>query len=392
MRDSVRSMREGGGPRVVVVGAGVAGLSAAMHLGRLGAEVTVLEKSTLASGSSGLSAGIFNRQTIDPVDLQLRVESGRQFDSLESTSGAFSVVRCGYLRVVRTEEQWRAVEAVVLNDHPDTRLISPADVAALVPGMRVDDVWGAMYGARDGCIDGPELCAAYLEQAELHGVTYRPGVEVLGHRRRPGGLVIESDSGEFEADVVVNAAGSWAQTVGERLGAPVVIDNQRHGVALVSVPSLRERDVPTVQTYFPGSGEDAVYIRPEGAGRFLAGMHSYEATGEPADPERPSPKPDGEQIEVLAEALVDRFPAWEDAGIQSGWSGIYPLSGDGRFVVGPHRSNPHVVTVGGLGGVGLTVSPAVGLLTAEWVVYGEARTFDFGSDLLPDRPRVEASA
>lgn len=55
------SAPDGKGPNVVVVGAGVAGLSAAVHAARLGAQVTILEQRTLSAGSSGLSAGIFNR-------------------------------------------------------------------------------------------------------------------------------------------------------------------------------------------------------------------------------------------------------------------------------------------------------------------------------------------
>jgi sarcosine oxidase subunit beta len=370
---------------VVVVGAGVAGLSAAMHAARMGATVTVLERSTLSAGSSGLSAGIFNRQTFDPVDLAFRVESGRQLAEIEAET-SFRVTRAGYMRLARSQDAWDRVLATIgSGDYPDTRLLSPDEVAAMVPGMRVDDVFGAMYGAGDGHMDGPELCAAYLELGRRHGVEYRPDTEVLGAEHGPAGLRIETSGGTIAADVAINAAGSWFAEVGDRVGAPVPVDNQLHEIAMLSVPSLADRDVPTVQTYFPGSGEDAVYVRPEGRGRFLAGLHSYESHAASAAPGSSSRQLSEGYLEQLVEALMDRFPGWDDAGLDSGWSGIYPLSPDGRFVIGPDAADPRVIALGGLGGVGLTVSPAAGLLAAQWAVTGRADLFDFAGELLPSR-------
>ncbi|MGX1702185.1 NAD(P)/FAD-dependent oxidoreductase [Microbacterium sp. NPDC055357] len=372
------------GPAIVVIGAGVAGLSAAYSAARIGARsVTVLEKTGLAAGSSALSAGIYNRQTFDPLDLQFRVGSGPRLAELERET-SFRVTRSGYMRLARTEQQWMLVRDTIDNGtYPDTELLDAEAVARLVPGMRVDDVVGAMYGPEDGHMDGPELCAAYLAVARRCGVEFRSGVEVLGSTRTAGGIRIETTTGSLEADIVINATGSWLSEVGERLGAPVPIENQLHEIALMSVPSLRGRAVPTVQTYFPGSGENAVYIRPEGSGMFLAGLHSYESEAGAVAPGTSSRHISETAMEELAEALFDRFPDWTDASIDSGWSGVYPLSPDGRFIIGP--SDDRVVTLGGLGGVGLNVSAAVGALAAEWAVYGEARTFHGTDLLLPTR-------
>jgi sarcosine oxidase subunit beta len=379
------SASDGKGPNVVVVGAGVAGLSAAMHAARLGARVTILEQRTLSAGSSGLSAGIFNRQTFDPVDLAIRVESGRQFAEMEKET-SFRITRAGYVRLARSQEQWDLVQRTIRDgDFPDTTLLDPDEVADLVPGMRLDDVVGAMYGSRDGYADGPELCAAFLEVARRRGASFRAGVEVLSSAQTPGGVNLITSDGQLRADVVINAAGPWLTEVGQRLGVSLPLSNRLHEIALLSVPSLANVNVPTVQTYFPGSGEKAVYVRPEGAGRFIAGLHSYETHGEEADPNAPAGRASEDHLEELVEHLADRFPGWEDAGIEAGWSGIYPLSPDGKFIIGPTAENARVIALGGLGGVGLTVSPAVGQLAAEWAVLGEARLFGFADQLLPSR-------
>lgn len=374
-------------PTVVVVGAGVAGLSAAWRCAEMGASsVTVLDQYHLAQASSGLSAGIFNRQTVDRTDLQMRIASVSTLTTL-AERGLLSLNRCGYLRLVRTQGQWDEVIAAGGRLGATTRLLGPGQIAELVPGIRTDDVVGAMYGAQDGHVDGPSLCQAYLEAGRVHGVRYRARTPVQESRKSGGRHVLQTPAGPVEADVVINASGAWLSHVGDLLGAPVRLVNQRHQTGIVRVPSLHSTPVPTVQTYFPGSGASAVYVRPDGPGRFVTGLHSYEVHGQSEDPDSYGRKVEPEYLELLAECLLDRFPGWDDASLEAGWTGLYPISADGRFIIGPHRADPSVITLGGLGGVGLTVSPAAGLLAAEWALRGEVSSLepDVVDSFLPDR-------
>jgi sarcosine oxidase subunit beta len=173
------------------------------------------------------------------------------------------------------------------------------------------------------------------------------------------------------------------------LGHEVQMRNQRHQTVMVRVEHLADRDFPIVQSYFPGADANAAYVRPERRGEFVAGLHSYGAHGPAADPDSYSRTVELDYIEQVATALVERFPSWEDATFDSGWSGIYPISADGGFVIGPHAQDPRVVELGGLSGVGLSFSPAVGQLAAEWAVLGESRTFDFAEAYLPDRSTLK---
>ncbi len=377
--------------RVVVIGGGVAGLSTAYYAARGGASVHVIEKDSIAAASSGLSAGIFNRQTFNPVDLALRVESGREFAEFEQET-SFAVTRTGYMRLARTAAQWeRVVSTIQSGDYPDTTLIDAAQVAELVPGMRIDDVFGAMYGPEDGFIDGPELCAAFLELGKRHGVTFAGNTAVLGADTSGARITLDTSSGPVEADVVVNAAGAWLSKVGDLLGAPVGINNQRHEVAVVLVPELADVKVPAVQTYFPGSGADAVYIRPEGPGRFLTGLHSYESSGEQADRRRTRGR--------CPSSTSKRSPRRSSTVSPSGrgehggrLGGNLPAQPRRCLHRRPHEHDRRIVTVGGLGGVGLTVSPAIGQIAADWVLHGESTRFDFVDDLLPDAPSRKVNA
>jgi sarcosine oxidase, subunit beta len=381
------------GPRVVVVGGGVAGLSAAMHCARLGARsVTVLERKQLAAGSSALSAGIFNQQTADPADQEMRSASIRVLEDLEAR-GLLTLHRCGYLRLARSAEQWRSAHGTFAHlTDPNARLVTTAEVAALVPGMRVDDVHGAMYGPRDGHVDGAELCQAYLAVAREHGAELRQWTEVTGMTARHGQRIVHTAEGDFAADVVINAAGPWFDRVGALLGCQVPLANERHQIAIIAVPSLAGQAIPTVQTYFPGEGEKALYLRPEGPGQFIGGLHSYETHGASEDPDGFRRSMDDDYLEDLAERLLDRFPGWEDATLRPGWTGLYPLSPDGRYVIGPHPNDEQVIALGGLGGVGLTVSGSTGSLAAEWAVNGRASSVSDTTAAIYHPDRLEGSS
>ena len=84
---------------MVVVGAGALGLCTAWHLTDRGVtDVTVIERDSVAGASSGLSVGIIETQYLDPLAIEIRVESMRFFTELER-SGALAVTRNGYLRL-----------------------------------------------------------------------------------------------------------------------------------------------------------------------------------------------------------------------------------------------------------------------------------------------------
>ncbi|MEU0265071.1 FAD-dependent oxidoreductase [Nocardioides sp. NPDC006303] len=379
-------------PSIAIVGGGAAGLSTAMYTAELGfTDIVVFEARHPAEGSSGRSAGIFNRQTNKMEELQLRAFGGRELDRL-STWSSFSLVRRGYVRVAKTEEHMEAYAAArALQDELGVpgELLDQAGLAALVPGMRVDDFVGGLYGAEDGHMDGHELCEAFRLRAVELGAQVRNRTSVA-HSEQVGSQVrlIGTDNSDLGTyDIVVNAAGPSGPLVAEALGVRQNIVNERHQICMVEFEDRPERRIPAVQTYVPGSGQESLWVRTEGPGSLLAGLHTQEIrdTGETIDPENFNEKVDMDYAEAVGEEIVSRFEGWDDLRLAGGWSGLYPVSADGRFQIGPYHDRPNIISVGGLGGVGLTNAPAVGRTAAEWIVNGEPTTFSFATELVPDR-------
>jgi glycine/D-amino acid oxidase-like deaminating enzyme len=381
-------------PRVVVVGAGAIGLSAAVHAAELGAEVVVLERAHPASGSSGLSAGIFNRQAVDPLDVEVRVRAERFLSVLEREHG-LPLTRDGYVRLAHSEEQLELFARSLVVERSlgvdDAQLLDRAGLARVIPDLEVRDLAGGLYGPSDGHLDGYLLCGALAERARARGVRLLLGVRLDGERSQERiGHLLATSAGDVEADVVVNAAGAWAPQIGEMLGTPVSLVSQRHQVCLVALEAPLPYRLPAVNEYVPGSGDYALYFRAEGPGGLIAGLHTHAilADHRSEDPDSYTRSVDYEYVELVAERLADRLPTLPNPRLMEGWSGLYPISVDGIPQIGPFASRPSVVAACGGGGVGLTLGLVYGQLAAEWAVLGECTSVPAALAYLPDRPTL----
>ena len=382
-------------PSIVIIGAGAAGLSAALRAGELGCtDVTVLERAHVAAGSSGLSAGVFNINGTDPLNVEIRVRTRALLDTFERENG-LHLARIGHLRLGRNERHARLFDEVLawqseLGVEPST-LITPDQALELVPHLRVDDVLVGLWNPRDGHMDGPLLCGVMAERAQALGVVIRTRQAVVGWRKESGKHVLTTADGEYRADVVINAAGPWAQHVGELLEAPLPLVSQVHDVVKVKLPDTIDYTVPMVQEYIPGD-DVAIYFRLDGPGSLICGEHTYSIVDElgSADPEDYRKTVPWEIWESVAKRVSDRLRV-EGLGFEPGWTGLYPISADGQFVIGPYEHDASVVAAGGLGGNGVTSGVALGRVATEWAVLGEPTSVAGTDTLLPDRPSLQAS-
>lgn len=374
-------------PRVVVVGAGVAGLSTALHLSAGGAAVTVLEAGEIAGGSSGLSVGIIESQYLEPLDIELRVRSLEFFAKLEREG--LHIVRNGYLRLCRTPGQLaaahRSVEIQKGFGVIEAAVLDAEQIGARIPDLALDGVIGGLFGATDGYIDGHDLCRALAEHARGNGVTIITGAPLEAAEFTPGGVTLRTPKETFSCDVVVNAAGAWGSRVGDILEAPIQISPQLHMAAFVQLAQPLPYLMPSVMDYTPHSGGYGLYFRDEGPGRLIAGLHTEEVVHEVADLDHVPRTADEGFLATVAEKLQERLPSLDDAALNGGWSGLYPVTADGYPLLGPHPTNDRVLLACGLGGFGIQVSPVVGQIVADWVLHGEPRSLPAAASLLADR-------
>jgi sarcosine oxidase, subunit beta len=376
--------------RIAVIGAGTTGCGAARRAAELGAsDVVIFEKKTPASASSGLSAGVFCVQTLNPLEIELRIRARETVYHLQKNRG-LHFARIGAIRFATNDEDAAGLERALHFQRSlgvdDARIVTRDEIKKMVPDVRCDDVVAGLYGPNDGHIDGHTYCAALLEDAKDFGARLRSHTEIIGYRKMSGGHVLKTKDGESEFDIIINAAGAWAGKVGQVLGHPAPVRPEVHEVIIARLPRKLGYVMPLCQLANPEKKSGGVYFRQEGPDTLVTGLHSRGPVPglEVTDFDSFSPPNSDEYLQAVAEELYQRLPLG-DIGVKSGWYGLYPTSADNRFMIGPYKSDPTILVVAGFGGVGVTSGAAGGACAAEWAILGKISSVPSAEVFLPDR-------
>lgn len=344
---------------VVVVGGGVAGTSCAYHLHRLGARrVLVLERSSLAAGSSSRSTGFVETAYRERWRVEATLRSRRLVEQLASERGA-PFVRCG--KLLLGPDRAALEGALTLRRElgaPDGAVLSADEVAAVAPELRADGP--ALWCEGDGHTDGPLLCAALARDVEV-----RQGAELSSLAVAAGRVVgVTAREGDVRCGAVVNAAGAWARRIGALAGVEVPVDGYRRQVAVLEA----ERTTLPIVTEELAGGE-VLYLRSEGERRVLAGLHSETTSEQPADPDDYAETPDPAFEARIAELVSKRLVQGASLRLRGGWAGLYPIAAGGEPIVTETEVAGFFV-LAGLGGNGIQLAPALGEDLARLVLEG----------------------
>jgi sarcosine oxidase subunit beta len=324
----------------VVVGGGIAGASCLYHLSRHGLSAVLLERRSLAGGSTGRSTALIETAYEDPERVALCLRTLRLIEALE-----IDFTRCGKLLLAHDERELEAFRAV---PHPEASVLAPEEVAQVAPELRLNGVAGALYAPGDGYVDPVLLCALLVERS---GLEARQGTEVLAIGRDDGTVTgVSTITGEIACRAVVNAAGAWAGEVAALAGLDLDVRGYRRQVAVLEPPPDGLR-LPIVV-------DGALYVRSDGPERVLAGIHSEEPT-EPADPDDFRETSDAEFEEAVARLLSRRLRRGSELRLRGGWAGLYPIARGGRPVVGESPELRGFFNLAGLGGNGIQLGPAL---------------------------------
>ena len=374
--------------QVVVIGAGALGLCTALHLTELGVDGgTVIDRGPVAGASSGLSVGIIETQYLDPLAIEIRVQSMGLFRRLEDEHG-LEITRNGYLRVAHTAADLVEFERSVATQRElgveDAVVLDPDGLRRTIPDLECGDLAGGLFGPSDGYVDGHSYCTLLADLLRRRGAQVLTSTPVTAARQTAGGRnELETPNATIECDVVVNAAGAWAAQAGRLLDAPAEVLPQRHQALVAHLPRQLDYLMPSVVDYIPASGEIGLYFRHESPTTLIAGLHTEDRLHDVVDPDAYTRGGEHEFMTEVARRLQHRLPTLAGARLGGLWAGLYPLGPDGSPVVGPYPERPTVVAVIGGGGSGLQASPALGLTAAEWIVHGEPRTIPAAAALAP---------
>ncbi len=358
---------------VVIIGAGVIGCSSAYHLAQNGiSDVTVIEMEQVGAGTSSKSASMLSLQFgRDPLLARMAQYSYGRYMQFEQELGArIDFRKTGWISVASGEA------AAHLREHAiglqalgiATELLSPAEIKYRYPEIRSDDLEVGIFGPDDGPFDPHMIMWGYIKQATTRGVSLQQGVKARGLRTENGRVTgVETSEGFIATPVVVNAAGPWAAEVGRWAGVEIPLTNKTRTIVMTG-------PVPEIPPGRPFLEDENVewYFRPETGGG-LMGMGNT-----------PAKSPEAALDTVMVNRIIDhamyRIPALERAALKTSWSGVRPLTVDGRPILGAAPSLEGFLLNCGWGGMGIIQAPVAGQLLSELVRDGHTSTFD-GAEL-----------
>ena len=341
---------------VVVIGAGIAGASAAAALAA-DRRVALIEAEEQAGyHSTGRSAAVWI-QNYGPPDVRALTGLSRSFFAAPPAGFAEHPLMARRAVLFLAPPAQRAGLAAMLAEGIGLRPIPLADVQDMVPALRPD--YAAAAAIEDDAFD---MDVAAIHQGFLRQLRARGGV--LGLRRRAGRIVrgrggwavTTTDGTVFRAPVVVNAAGAWGDAVAATAGvAPLGLVACRRTAAIVDPAPFDVTDWPLVN-----DAGHTWYARPEARTRLMVS---------PAD-ETPMPAQDVQPDELDVAIGIDRMQqalAIEVHRVERAWAGLRTFTPDRSLAFGWDAAAEGFFWCVGQGGYGIQTSPAAGQLVADLI-------------------------
>jgi D-arginine dehydrogenase len=346
------------GPDILVIGGGIAGVSAAAALSSH-ARVAVLEaEEQVGYHSSGRSATMVHYALGDRLVRALTLASRPFFDDPPTGFADVPLGRKMPLLVHAREEERAALETLHSEISPfaDIEQLDARGVHALCPLLRED----ALYGLADRNalrLDPHALLQGNLRRLRSHGGELHAGARVAGIERRDGAWHVASEKGEhWSAPMLVNAAGSWADEVAKLAGVqPLGLQPRRRTIITFDAPPGTDLGaLPFAKTV-----TDALYFAPESGRLFASPMDEV-----PSDPM--DAQPDDYEVALAAFRMEQRTTV-EVPRIHSKWAGLRTFTPDKHPAVGFAPDSNGFFWLAGQGGFGLQTSPAMAAIVTSLI-------------------------
>jgi sarcosine oxidase subunit beta len=353
----------------IVIGAGVIGSSVAYHLARFGAKkVLVLDRTQIGAGTTSQSSGILRTHYSVRENVALAQSSWGVFKDfanyLQDEDAASGMVQCGYLICAPEGEKLEPLRQALqgqVNQGVTVQYLGRDEARSLLPIAQFDDAALIGYEPEAGFADAYLVATSFARTARRLGVKIMEGVEV--HRLlTEGGQVtgVETSQGTFFSNTVISTQNIWATDIARWTGIPTPVVAERHAVLALEGPNPYTFQMPVFKDLgSPGM----LYCRSYGGNQMLV---SEGTVGETLT------EPHNEQGDISLDYIVDvgeqvaqRFPAFDEAGLASSWTGVYDVTPDWNPVLGRIPDVKGLIVGYGFSGHGFKLSPGVGRLLAQ---------------------------
>ncbi len=358
---------------VLVLGGGLVGCSAALHLRQRGARVAVVEKNQLGAAASGVNFGGVRRngRKLPELDLARRaLEIWKRLPELVGNDCEYAVT--GHLKVARSDDDMAlmAAHAEAQSDHGvEVEMVSRNALQARFPWFGEGAV-GAAWCPSDGQANPRLAGPAFARAAREAGAALFEQDGASEAARDGEGFVVETESGRtLRARALINSTGAWGGRMAGRFGEPVEIWPMEPQMFVTEpVPYFMEPALGVV-------GGD-VYARQIPRGNVIAGGRSTTA-----DLDVGFGKVNAEESLSTLARTIEIVPRIAEASVIRFWSGVEGCTADQLPVLCASGTTDGLVHAFGFSGHGFCLGPASGAVAAELALDGHTPTSIEGFDI-----------
>jgi len=360
---------------VIVIGSGGFGSSVAYALSRRGRDIVLLDRHAIASQTSPRAAGLASTiRSSDLMSTLATLAADMYVEFQQETGQPMGVVRAGSIKVARTPEDAKILE---LDADRSERLglgatpISPDEAHERNPLLQSDGIVAALHVPNDIYFEPGQAALSFATVAARGGATLIPHNPVTGIRRIGGHVVgVDTLLGPIDAPVVVDAAGAWAQGIAALAGYRIPLAPMRHQLVITEPLPGVHATLPMIRII-----DAAVYVRPSWGGLLFGGYEDVpthiDMSAVPPGFQVTDVPLDISVVRGLIEKVARQLPIMVDAPIRVHRGGVPTLTVDGQHIVGEVPDAEGMFVAAGCNVSGLSISPVIGELLAEWIVDGK---------------------
>ncbi|GBD57894.1 NAD(P)/FAD-dependent oxidoreductase [Gluconobacter wancherniae] len=395
---------------VVIVGAGIVGVSAAYWLARGGMKVVLLEKGSVGAEQSSRNWGWCRQQNRDARELPLSTRSLSLWEDMTTDIGeTLGFKRCGLLYLTNDQAEldgWDRWGIFARGEGVDTRMLSPSEAARR--GHATQKKWlGGVWSPSDGIAD-PSLAAPMIAKGVLkHGGHVIQNCAARGVELSAGAVCgVITERGTIRTRQVVMAGGVWARSFLNQLGINFPQASVRSSILSVKPGATGLPDaLHTTNASVTKRGDGGYTLAISGNGRvdptpgilkctvqFLpmfakrwrqlapGGLQAWRYgfdTNRKWSLEQPTPmettrildpRPDKNTLRATLENAQALLPELKNAAIQAQWAGYIDSTPDGVPIIDGNSGISGLLVAAGFSGHGFGIGPGAGHLVADIIL------------------------